>query len=44
MRVFLIGGVGLGEGVRGLLMGERTAEGLAYRGAVGFGVSSALTR
>jgi len=40
--VFLIGGVGLGERLRGLLVGERDGELLLFRGTVEFGVSSAL--
>ena len=40
--MFLIGGVGLGDGVRGLLVGEREGDGLLFRGTVEFGVSSAL--
>src|SRR5262249_24847803 len=40
--VFLCGGVGLGDAVRGLLVGERDGERLVFRGTVEFGVSSAL--
>jgi bifunctional non-homologous end joining protein LigD len=40
--VFLIGGVGLGDGVRGLLVGEHAVDGLVFRGTVEFGVSSAV--
>jgi ATP-dependent DNA ligase len=40
--VFLIGGGGLGEGVRGLLVGEPVDGELLFRGTVEFGVSRAL--
>jgi bifunctional non-homologous end joining protein LigD len=42
--VFLVGGVGLGEDVRGLLVGELVAGELTYRGTVDFGVSGAMLR
>jgi bifunctional non-homologous end joining protein LigD len=41
---FLIGGVGLAEGVRGLLVGELIAGELVYRGTVELGVSGAMLR
>ena len=40
--MFLIGGVWLGEGVRGLLVGEHVSDALLYRGTVEFGVAGAF--
>jgi hypothetical protein len=44
MRQGEMGRVGLGTGVRGLLVGELVAGELLYRGTVEFGVSSAMLK